>query len=314
MYPTTIGNLELSNIICNASGVWDTTDAQITELSKSDFCGGVVTKSCTLKPRIGNPYPKYHFTDNYSINSNGLENKGIDYYLDVKKKTQHPIIISVGGMSDEERCQILNKILDQDHVEPIAVEINMSCPNLGCAGPSYDPETLKESLDYIAKNCRDISGIDTLGLKLPPFYLQKDFEAIANVIMWSTVKIDFITCINGVPNVIDFDIDNDTLVIGPNYGHGGMGGRATLPIGLANVKKFSEIFRNNGFQIDVVGCGGVETGTDVYKYILAGASAVQVGTYLWQNGPTVFKKISDEFHTIMQRKGFTGINEIILKN
>ena len=313
MYSTTIGNLELSNILCNASGVWDTTESQISELVENDFCGAIVTKSCTIKPRTGNPYPKYHFTDNYSINSNGLENKGIDYYLDAKKKTQCPMIISVGGMSDEERCKILNKILDQNF-ESVAVEINMSCPNLGCAGPAYNPDTLKESLDYIANNCRDISGIDTLGLKLPPFYLQQDFEAIANVIMWSTVKVDFITCINGIPNVIDFDVDNDRCVIAPNGGHGGMGGGATLPIGLANVKRFSDIFRMNGFEIDIIGCGGVETGADVYKYILAGASAVQIGTHLWKNGPGVFREISEEFRDIMQRKGLTSIGEITLKN
>ena len=302
-----IGQLKLRSYIYNSSGVWDTTSKQLDQLYAYRHCGAIVSKSCTLDSRKGNDYPKYHFnSDGFSINSNGLENNGLDYYINFYKTNklnwQQPFFISVGGLSDEERITMLKKIQALDNHNNLGVELNMSCPNLGCVGAAYDHKELDTALEKIFTECGKMKC--TFGLKLPPYYLQRDFNNISAVLKKWAEHIDFITCINSVPNCIDYDINNDIPIILPNNGYGGMGGPAILPIGLANVSKFSTIFREQKIPIKIIGCGGIQTGADVYKYYLAGASAVQVGTHLWKNGPSVFETLTKEFRLILCRKGF----------
>ncbi len=292
MYPTSIGKLHLPHFIYNAAGVWDTTLHQCQQLEETRFCAATVTKSCTLYSRKGNEYPKYHFdSSHFSINSNGLENGGYAYYIDyLKPQATHPVFYSVGGMTDDERITILKYITACAHAgENCGIELNMSCPNLGCQPAAYDAKHLDQALRKIFSATGKIPL--TFGLKLPPYYLPEQFSSISEVIANYKSQIDFITCINSVPNGIDFDIDNDYTKIVPNEGYGGIGGPAVLPIGLANVRRFSQIFRARDLDIAVIGCGGVSSGSDVYKYILAGAAAVQVGTHLWKNGLCVFEEL-----------------------
>ena len=314
MYPTTIGKLQLPHFIYNAAGVWDTTWSQCKELNSTEYCGAVVTKSCTQQERAGNSYPKYHFSDpHFSINSNGLENCGLQYYT---KKVIHtacararPTFISIGGLSDPERIAMIGKMNSIATGYPyVGIELNLSCPNLGCPGPAYNPEQLDNTLRDMFN---EIGPLElTFGIKLPPYYLPDEFVAISKVLEKYRRQIDFITCINSIPNGIDFDVDNNLPLIKPNDGYGGIGGPALLPVGLANVRRFSKLFRENGISIAVIGCGGVTTGTDAYKYLLAGASAVQIGTHLWKNGPGVFNQVSEEFQQIMNRKGYQTLTEI----
>ena len=310
MYQTTVGQKTLPHFIYNAAGVWDTTRDQCNELDDTQHCGAVVTKSCTLERRDGNEYPKYHFSEpGYSINSNGLENRGLEYYLNCARLTKKPIFLSIGGMSDDERIEML-KITTaaiSNRNKAIGIELNLSCPNVGCPGAAYNAEQLDTTLQSIFENVRIRS---TFGLKLPPYYLPGEFEGICKVLQKYKNKIDFITCINSIPNGLDFDIDNNNLQIKPNDGYGGVGGPALLPVGLANVRRFKELFKEYELDISIIGCGGVTTGVDAYKYVLAGADAIQVGTHLWKNGPTVFEQVSKEFQHIMNRKGYTSLRDI----
>ncbi len=321
MYPTTIGKLQLPHFIYNAAGVWDTTWSQCKELNSTEYCGAVVTKSCTQQERAGNNYPKYHFSDpHFSINSNGLENFGLQYYLEKVNACEYPIFISIGGLSDPERIAMIIKVntlflawlptaIATDMGDPpVGIELNLSCPNIGCPGAAYNPEQLDNTLRDMFN---EVGSLElTFGLKLPPYYLPDEFVAISKVLKKYQHQIDFITCINSIPNGIDFDIDNNLPRIEPNGGYGGIGGPALLPVGLANVRRFSKLFRENCIDIAVIGCGGVTTGADAYKYLLAGASAVQIGTHLWKNGPGVFKQVSEEFQQIINRKGYQTLEEV----
>ncbi len=311
MYSTTIGQLNLGHFVYNASGVWDTTISQCQELATTQYCGATVTKSCTLQDRKGNQYPKYHFNNpHYSINSNGLESLEFDYYLEnVPGQLVHPVFYSIGGLSNDERVTMVQKVCQ--YYQPgrnIGIELNMSCPNLDCVGPAYTPEVLDRALHELFEVTGNIEL--TFGLKLPPYYLGDEYKAITAVLGKYSNNIDFITCINSVPNGIDYDIDNNMPIITPNDGYGGIGGPAVLPIGLANVCHFRKLFHEKHIDIRIIGCGGVTTGADLYKYMLAGASAVQVGTHLWKNGPQVFEQLSTEFRQIMQRKGYSQLSEI----
>jgi len=309
MYSTSIGKLQLPHVIYNAAGVWDTSTIQCMELDSTKYCGAIITKSCTQQKRSGNCYPKYHFSEpHFSINSNGLENYGLEYYLtEILPYTKTPIFISIGGLSDSERIEMIKTVMLCQDVN-FGIELNMSCPNLGCPGAAYNPEQLDGALSTIFEAVGPIET--TFGLKLPPYYLPSEFVAITAVLDKYQSQIDFITCINSVPNGVDFDIDNNIPKISPNDGYGGIGGPAILPIGLANVKRFSQLFFEKGIDIKIVGCGGVSSGADVYKYLLAGASAVQIGTYLWKKGPVVFEQISEEFQQIMNRKGYKDLGDV----
>ena len=103
------------------------------------------------------------------------------------------------------------------------------------------------------------------------------------------------------------DRERDTPVIKPNKGLGGLGGRYLKPIALANVKTFYELL---GPEFPIIGVGGIETGRDVYDYILCGASAVEIGTQFAKEGPGCFERIQREFEEIMERKGYSSIEEL----
>jgi dihydroorotate dehydrogenase (fumarate) len=295
MYATQIGQLQLPNLIYNAAGVWDTTLEQCHELLDNKYCGAAVSKTATLYPRTGNVYPKYHFSKGiYSINANGLENHGFKYYQQLKPDRA---FLSLTG-TVAECIQMLT-----DNQIP-NVELNLSCPNIQTVGAAYTPCSLNDILRSIFESVDKTPP--TLGLKLPPFFLPEQFSEMAEVLENYPKKLTFLTCINSVPNGMDFDIDNNWPLISPNGGYGGLGGPAILPIGLSNIRHF----RKQELDLDLVGCGGVQSGNDVYKYLLAGAKAVQVGTHLWKYGPKVFKEITSEFDLIMKRKGYLRIVDV----
>ncbi len=310
MYSTTIGKLTLPHFIYNASGVWDTTTGQCIQLQDTEYCGATITKSFTLNERTGNSYPKYHFSDpGFSINSNGLENLGLKHYLyNVTPYNEYPLFFSMADISTA--ANLITRIHNwfNSGKETVGIELNLSCPNIGSPGAAYRADSLEEALRKIFESTGHIEL--TFGLKLPPYYLPEEFAAVGNVIGNFQKQIDFVTCINSIPNGLDFDIDNNVPVISPNGGYGGIGGPALLPVGLANVNRFAQFFRENNIEVAVVGCGGIRSGADAYKYLLAGASAVQVGTHLWKNGPKIFKEISQEFSQIMDRKGYDDLTDI----
>ena len=310
----TIGGISIGGgCVYNAAGVWDTTASQCRELFIIGNCPTVVTKTCTMEARTGNEYPKYDFSGKlWSINSNGLENCGLSYYLDsvvpsiafTNKLEPRPVFYSLGGLSDKERGKMLNTVCGITTVDRIGVEINLSCPNLGSPGPAYSAETLEESLRVIFEPVDNLTRLKAIGIKLPPYYLPNQFQAVADAI---PSEVNFITAINSIPRGIDYDIDNNRATIAPNGGHGGIGGPAILPVSLANVSQWYKLL---GSECSIVGCGGVSSGTDVYKHLLAGASAVQIGTALWHEGPSIFPRVNTELEHILSRKGYKRVHDI----
>lgn len=114
------------------------------------------------------------------------------------------------------------------------------------------------------------------------------------------------TCCNSIGNGLVIDFENESTVIKPKNGHGGIGGDYIKPIALANVRQF---YKNLGNKLDVIGCGGVKSGRDVFEHILAGASAVQIGTSLYKNGPEHFNIILGELEDIMRKKKYVYLSD-----
>ena len=297
---TKIGSIFLPSCIYNASGAKCVSEEELDDLHKSQS-GAIIAKSCTENFRTGNPYPRYVEVSLGSINSMGLPNHGIHYYLDYAESRSNeftkPFFLSVAGLSLEENLFLLKKI--KNHSIISAVELNLSCPNLpGKPQTGYDIERTEEVLNSVF----DFYDLP-LGVKLPPYFDIIHFERMAEVL--NRFPLSFVTCINSIGNGLMIDPEKEQVLIKPKNGFGGIGGDFVKPTALANVRKFYELL--NG--IDVIGCGGISSGMDVFEHILCGASAVQVGTLLMREDVQCFSRLETELREILAKKRYSKLSE-----
>lgn len=297
---THIGEYEFANPLMNASGVNCFDKTELDQLSAS-AAGSLITKSATVKPRKGNPEPRYADLTLGSINSMGLPNLGIDYYLDYVHNYQqdHPddaIFMSIVGTTFADNLAVAHRIQDSDFAG--LTEINLSCPNVpGEPQTAYDPQQTVKILDAL------FDFFDKpLGVKLPPFFDLAQFDQMAKIL--NRYPLTYINTMNSLGNGLMIDAATDTVMVKPKGGFGGIGGAYAKPIALANVRAFRQRLRP---EIRIVGTGGVQTGRDVYELILCGADMVQVGTALHKEGPQIFARLLDELQAEMQAKGYTDL-------
>lgn len=294
-----INGIKLPLCIMNASGVLCSTDQELSNLLNS-FSGGVVTKSCTSKPREGNVSPRYFEWNAGSINSMGLPNRGINFYISFleKKKINKPIFLSISGLSPEENYFLIQKANQSSKIT--AIELNLSCPNI---------LEKKEILDYnfykISNFIENIFKFNKipLGIKLPPYFYETQIKNMASIL--NQFPISFITCINSLPNGLFIDLNQEAVVIRPKKGFGGIGGSVIKPFALANIHKFYTYIRKD---ISIIGCGGISSGKDIFEHILCGASAVQIGTQFMKEGISVFERLKKELIFILEKKNYSSIN------
>lgn len=282
----------------NASGVWCQTREELLELNGSQI-GGIITKSITLEPRDGNPEPRYYHNqeEGWSINSMGLPNGGIDYYLEIVPEITKPLIFSVAGLTLEENKAIIERIYSYfqknqllDVVGKYGIELNPSCPNLvNKPNLGYDFLGLEEYLDGLLELIREKLPKMTIGIKLPPYFQPYDFDRLGRLLEKYPDKIDYLSSINSLPNCLILN-DDKKPVITPKGGLGGFGGKMIKPLGLANVKQLKDRL---GDKFDLVGCGGVFTKDDFDDYSLVGAKAVSVGTALKIEGVSIFESLKN---------------------
>jgi dihydroorotate dehydrogenase (fumarate) len=325
MLNTKIKNIEFKTPFINASGCWCYTQDELVELNNSTYCNdALISKSSTLKIRDGNPEPRYREFDTLSINSMGLPNYGINYYLDSltnitdnnKKK-----FVSLSGLSLDENANMINTIFEYlllNNGEINGIEINMSCPNvIGKPQVGYDFLEMEMYLDKIfniinifEKRLQDKIGFNKsnqllIGIKLPPYFDISHFETVSKILL-KFERLNFITCINSIGNGLVIDTESESVVIKPKNGFGGLGGSIVKPTALANVHKFYQLLGN---KIDIIGCGGITNGEDAFQHILAGASMVSIGTELMKRGPQLFNDLQSELIEIMNKKGYKSIND-----
>lgn len=297
---TKLAGISLSNCLMNASGVFCTEKEELQQLANANI-GAVVTKSCTIEYRAGNPSPRYANIPFGSINSMGLPNNGIQYYLDFieenENKNNKLVVLSIAGLSHHENIELLKIANQTNHLK--LIELNLSCPNIaGKPQTGYDFVASRELLEKAFEVCQK-----PIGVKLPPYFDMVHFDEMANVL--NDFPIAYICCVNSIGNGLFVDVNTNATVIKPKNGFGGVGGLYIKPTALANVNKFYELLPH----IDIVGCGGVQNGQDAYEHILCGASMIQIGTTLWQQGISCFNTINNELQKIMLQKGYTSIEE-----
>ena len=297
---TQIAGFSFDNCLMNAAGVACMTVEELEEVRQS-AAGSFVTKTATLEARAGNPEPRYRDVPLGSINSMGLPNQGIDYYLDYllslqESQPERTFFLSLVGMSPDETHTLLKKV--QNSGFKGITELNLSCPNVpGKPQIAYDFETteriLGEAFSYFDK---------PLGIKLPPYFDIVHFDQAAEVFNRHPLK--FVNCVNSIGN--GMYIEDESVVIRPKNGFGGIGGEYIKPTALANVHAF---YQRLNPSIQIIGTGGVYSGRDAFEHILCGASMVQIGTALHQQGVEVFERVSLGLKAIMAKKGYEKLED-----
>lgn len=311
---TSISHLKFKSCICNASGPKCSLLEELQNLDNSVSCA-VITKTSTLEKREGNPQPRYYDNLLGSINSMGLPNQGHNYYIKHSEKINKPYIISMTGFSLDELITVLTNIIISKtnfNKKIDGIEINLSCPNIiGKGQIAYD---FKELDNYLKEICFIYSNLlerfnekPILGIKLPPYFEIHHFETAGEII--SKYPIDFITCINSIGNALLVDIKNESTVIKPKGGIGGLGGSYVKPTGLSNVRNFYLQFKKRNRDIKIIGCGGIETGKDAFEYILCGADLLQIGTQFYKEDVGCFNRILKELTEVMKYKKYNNIDE-----
>lgn len=300
---TTFYNQKFENPFMNASGVHCMTIEDIDGLNQSSS-GSFVTKSATKAARLGNPEPRYINLDLGSINSMGLPNNGLDYYLEDAIKRQNdnpekPFILSVASYEGFNEYVENMRQIQNSEFEGL-VELNLSCPNVpGKPQMAYDFEDTHKLLTEI---CAFYTK--PFGVKLPPYFDLLHFDKMSEILNQFPIK--FINSINSIGNGLFIDPKTDTVVIKPKAGFGGIGGEYVKPTALANVRAFYTRLRED---IEIIGTGGIITGQDAYEHLLCGASMLQIGTQLEKEGLTVFDRVQNELLEIMTEKGYETIDD-----
>ncbi len=292
-----IAGVRFPTCLMNASGARCVTREELHALGRSRT-GAVVTKSMTLEPRQGNPEPRYAAFPGGSINSMGLPNLGYRAYAELiagLKQYGKPVIASVAGLQEDDFVTISKAI---DASRPDLIEVNLSCPNIpGKPQIGYDPEASERLL----RRVRQVVTVP-MGVKLPPYFDPVHHETMATVV--DRVGVQFLSLINSVGNGLVVDPEHETVVIKPKGGFGGLGGTIIKPVSLANVRAFWKLFAG---RLPIIGTGGVLNGTDVFEHLLCGASAVQVGTVLMEEGLEVFGRLEQELTALLEAKGYPSV-------
>ena len=317
---TTVGGVSLECCIYNASGPKSGHIADLANIGKTQ-AGAVLSKSATLEKQSGNPLPRLKKIPlngklcEGSINSEGLPNAGIDYYisdtvLDGVAATGKPYIVSLSGLKVEHNVEMLGRIVEAHGKAPkkiAGVELNLACPNI----PGKPTVALDfEQMDDVLKQVLGHKGFEQSGLplgnKLAPYFDGPHYDAAAAIINKHKSRIAYVVTMNTIGNCLVVDTDTESALISPKGGFGGIGGGFTKPIALANVYQLRQRLDPS---IGLVGVGGVRTGEDAFQLILCGADAVQTATTHWLEGPACFDRIASELSAIMVKKGYNSISE-----
>jgi dihydroorotate dehydrogenase (NAD+) catalytic subunit len=291
-----IGNLKLKNPVLVASGTFGYGD-ELSELFDVGQLGGIVTKSLTLKPRVGNPPPRIVETPCGMLNSIGLANIGVDRFiaekLPILRNFKTAIIVNVAGKRVEDYPEVVKRIEDAGGVD--AYEINISCPNVKEGGLEFG--TSREMTGKIVSSVRKVTG-KTLIVKLTPNVTK--VSEIAKV-----CKDEGADAVSLINTVVGMAIDIKTRKPKLSTITGGLSGPAIRPIAIAKV---FEVFQN--VDIPIIGIGGIMNWMDAVEFLIAGARAVQVGTANFVD-PTASIQILNGIISYCEENGISDINDLI---
>ncbi|MDE6643633.1 MAG: dihydroorotate dehydrogenase [Muribaculaceae bacterium] len=290
-----IGSLKLKNPVLTASGTfgYGTEFADFVDLNR---LGGFIVKGTTLNAREGNDYPRMAETPSGMLNAVGLQNKGVDYFINKIYPTlldiDSEIIVNVSGASIDDYVEVAHRLAPLERIN--AIEVNISCPNVKQGGMAFG--TTCEGAASVTKAVREAFD-KTLIVKLSPNVT--DIASIAKAV--EAEGADSVSLINTMLGMA-IDVERQRPYLSTITG--GLSGPAVRPIAVRMVWQVAK-----AVKIPVIGLGGITSGRDALEFIMAGATAIQVGTYNFVD-PAVTAKIVDEIDDYCQRHNVSDINEL----
>ena len=291
-----IGNLRLSNPVMTASGTFG-YGKEFEDFVDLEKIGGIIVKGTPLNRREGNPYPRMAETPMGMLNAVGLQNKGVDYFISEIypqiKDIRTNMIVNVSGSAIEDYVQTAEKINALDAIP--AVELNISCPNVKQGGMAFG--VTAKGASEVVKAVREVYK-KTLIVKLSPNVT--DITEIARAV--EGAGADSVSLIN---TLLGMAIDAEKRRPVLSTITGGMSGAAVKPIALRMVWQVSK-----AVNIPVVGLGGIMNWKDAVEFLLAGATAVQIGTANFID-PAITVKVAEGIDDYLNRHGFTSVKDII---
>lgn len=291
-----IGGLELKNPVMTASGTFGYGE-EFADFYDINDLGGILVKGTTLNHREGNPYPRMAETPSGMLNAVGLQNKGVDYFV----KHINPgllglrtaVLVNVNGSTIEEYVKTAQIVNELDNIP--AIELNISCPNVKEGGMAFGVSP--KQAEAVVKAVREVYQ-KTLIVKLSPNVT--DIAEIARVAEASGA--DGVSLINTLLGMA-IDAEKQRPILSTITG--GLSGPAVKPIALRMVWQVAQ-----AVKIPVIGMGGIMTATDAIEFLLAGATAIQVGTANFVE-PTAAIDILHGIEEYMSRHSIESVQDII---
>jgi dihydroorotate dehydrogenase (NAD+) catalytic subunit len=290
-----IGELSLKNPVLTASGTFGYGE-EFKDFVDLNKLGGFIVKGTTLEPREGNPYPRMVETPSGMLNAVGLQNKGVDYFINNiyprLKDVDSEVIVNVSGAKISDYVAVCEKLSSLDKIN--TVEVNISCPNVKQGGMAFG--TSCSGAAEVTKAVRKAYN-KTLIVKLSPNVT--DITEIARAV--EAEGADSVSLINTMMGMA-IDVERQRPYLSTITG--GLSGPAVKPIAVRMVWQVAK-----SVNIPVIGLGGISSGKDALEFIMAGATAVQVGTANFIN-PRVSMDIVDEINDYCIRHGIDNINDL----
>lgn len=291
-----IGSLSLKNPVLTASGTFG-YGIEFSDFIDLERLGGFIVKGTTLEPRQGNDYPRMAETPSGMLNAVGLQNKGVDYFIDhIYPEIRHldsKIIVNVSGATPDDYAEVCRRIAERTSIE--AVEINISCPNVKQGGMAFG--TTPAGASQVTKAVR-AAFPGMVIVKLSPNVT--DVTEIARAV--EAEGADAVSLIN---TLMGMAIDVERMRPCLSTVTGGLSGPAVRPVAVRMVWQTAK-----AVSIPVIGLGGIMTGRDALEFILAGATAVEIGTANFID-PAVTVKVIEYIEKFCDRHGVKDINELI---
>jgi dihydroorotate dehydrogenase (NAD+) catalytic subunit len=288
--------LTLKNQVLTASGTFGYGE-EFQSLIPLNRLGGIIVKGTTLNPRQGNPYPRMAETPSGMLNAVGLQNKGVDYFVENIypriKDCGTEIFVNVSGSNVDDYAQVCEKLVGLDGIA--GIEVNISCPNVKQGGMAFG--TSPKAAAQVTRVIRDIYPGFAI-IKLSPNVTDISEIALA-------VESEGADAVSLTNTFLGMSIDVERRKPHLSTITGGLSGPCIRPIAVRMVWQVAK-----AVKIPVIGLGGIVNGEDALQFILAGASAIQVGTANFIN-PAATIEIIDYIEEYCSRHGVDDVNELI---
>lgn len=291
-----LGKIKLKNPVMTASGTfgYGTEYADFMDLSR---IGGMVVKGTTLRERQGNAYPRMAETPSGMLNAVGLQNKGVDYFIKQIypkiKDINTNIFVNVSGSYIDDYIQTAEMLNELDNIP--GIELNISCPNVKEGGMAFGTSCLSAS--QVVKSVRSVYKKELM-VKLSP-----NVTSISEIAL--AVEAEGADSISLINTLLGMAIDAERRKPVLSTVTGGLSGPAVKPVALCMVWQVAK-----AVKIPIVGMGGIMNAQDALEFLIAGASAIQIGTANFID-PTVSDKVVDGIEDYLTRHQISSVKEII---